>query len=721
VAFGASTLARADDASCFADIDRSGVIDAADLGSLLVAWGPVGPGGSAADLDANGVVSGSDLTALLVAWSAGVPCSVLSWATVLEGLPDPAVVTDEGLRQAILATGFPWRIRDNGTQIEMLLIPPGNFDMGCSASNAFDCATNESPVHAVTLSDAFYIGRYEVTQAEWQARMGSNPSEFQTPSEEVPLEQVPRRAMDQVSWNMISAPGGFLDGTDLRLPTEAEWEYACRAGTTTAFHGFAGFLNGTSDDTLAGSIAWWGSCCGGNSAEQTHPVGMKAGNGFGLHDMAGNVSEWVHDWYSSTFYSTSPTVNPVGPSTGSLRVLRGGSWTGGTEFLRCSQRGREMVSYASGTSGFRVARTATASRAPTIASVVPPVGTSLGGTAITITGMNLTGTTAVKIGASAATSVSVVSPTTVTAVTPPGSIGAATVSLTTPGGTATLANGFTYSGDWYTVLEQLPDPTVVTSPSLRAAITATGHPWRVRDNGTQIEMVLIPAGTFSMGCSASTLSGCFVDESPVHTVSLTTPFYIGRYEVTQAQWQARTGVNPSWFQPPMTATQGLNRPVEQVSWNMVAGLGGFLSGSGLRLPTEAEWEYSCRAGTTTAFHGFAAFPEGTNSDGVVGAIAWYDPNSAFETHPVGSKSANGFGLFDMAGNVWEMVSDWYAVNFYESSPLVNPLGPSAGKLRVMRGGAWMDDSSCLRSSRRASITPGGGDWTLGFRVARSAQ
>jgi formylglycine-generating enzyme required for sulfatase activity len=181
--------------------------------------------------------------------------------------------------------------------------------------------------------------------------MGSNPSYFQSPSSDVPANQVPNRPVERVTWSMIAGARGFMAQTGMRLPTEAEWEYAYRAGTTTAFHGFTGYLNGTNDDTLVGNIAWYGS----NSNSQTRPVGGKASNGFGLHDMAGNVWEWVNDWYGP--YSSGAQTDPTGPTTGSYRVLCGGSWDGNTSNLRASHRslyGAPDTTYFS--FGFRAAR-----------------------------------------------------------------------------------------------------------------------------------------------------------------------------------------------------------------------------------------------------------------------------------------------------------------------------------------------------------------------------
>ena len=139
----------------------------------------------------------------------------------------------------------------------------------------------------------------------------------------------------------------------MRLPTEAEWEFAYRAGTTTAFHGYTGNLGGTNNDSLLGNIAWIDS----NSNNQTRPVGGKLGNGYGLHDMSGNVWEWVNDWYSSSYYSSSPQNNPPGPTTGTNRVVRGGNWDYYSFYCRASGRDIYSPTNSSKLIGFRVART----------------------------------------------------------------------------------------------------------------------------------------------------------------------------------------------------------------------------------------------------------------------------------------------------------------------------------------------------------------------------
>ena len=345
-----------------------------------------------------------------------------------------------------------------------------------------------------------------------------------------------------------------------------------------------------------------------------------------------------------------------------------------------------------------------------VSSIVPNTGSYTGGTAITITGAYLAATTSVTIGGVPATNVVAVSATQVTAVTPAGSVGTVDVVITGTKGALTVAGGFTYQSiivpTWATLVESMPDPAVVTDSTLRAAITASGMAWRVRDTATQMEMSLVPAGTFTMGCTASNQYACNSDENPTHSVTLTQAFYLGRYEVTQVQWVAKMGSNPSYFQG-ASYPDAANRPVEQVSWNTIQG---YLSATGMRLPSEAEWEYACRAGTTTAFN------NGSSDDATVGTIAWYLSNSGNQTHAVGGKAANALGLYDMSGNVWEWVNDWYGA--YSSGAQTNPLGPVSGNYRVLRGGSWLNSTFGVRSSYR-NYSP---DYTLnhiGFRVARA--
>ena len=337
-----------------------------------------------------------------------------------------------------------------------------------------------------------------------------------------------------------------------------------------------------------------------------------------------------------------------------------------------------------------------------IASVSPNQGIYSGGTAITITGSFLNGATSVKVGGVPATDVVAVNSTTVTAVTPAGSVGAASVEVTGAKGTATASGAFTYFSvvvpTWATLLEAMPDPAVVTDANLRAAIVASGFAWRVRDIGTNIEMLLLPGGTFTMGCSPEDTE-CLGDESPAHQVTLTNAVYMGKTEVTQAQWQAKMGSNPSYFQG---QSDSPSRPVEQVSWDMSRD---FITATGLRLPTEAEWEYACRAGTTAQRYG------------VLDDIAWYNGNPYGATHAVATKLPNAFGLYDTIGNVWEWCQDWNAT--YSSVSVTNPTGPTTGTQRLFRGGSWFGLPVICRASQRNSVYPSLSGYTIGLRVARN--
>jgi Sulfatase-modifying factor enzyme 1/Thrombospondin type 3 repeat len=179
------------------DFGLDGAVGADDLAFVLSLWGTTD---ALADLSGDGVVGAPDLAILLSNWGvtpyADSNCPALPWATELTYLPDPAVVINADLRSAIIATGLPWRVRDNSSGIEMLLVPPGIFDMGCiMGSDSYGCNGDEQPVHTVTLTNAYYLGRYEVTQAEWQAQMGLNPSYFTGQADS------PSRPVERVSWS----------------------------------------------------------------------------------------------------------------------------------------------------------------------------------------------------------------------------------------------------------------------------------------------------------------------------------------------------------------------------------------------------------------------------------------------------------------------------------------------------------------------------------------
>jgi formylglycine-generating enzyme required for sulfatase activity len=207
-------------------------------------------------------------------------------------------------------------------------------------------------------------------------------------------------------------------------------------------------------------------------------------------------------------------------------------------------------------------------------------------------------------------------------------------------------------------------------------------------------LVLIPGGTFQMGSGTGDS-----DEQPVHTVTLS-PFFIAKYELTQEQWYRLTGKKPSEF-------EGERLPVENVSHDDAE----VLSQLGLRLPTEAEWEYAARAGTQTAYWwGDDLGPDNANCDGC--GSEWDNKSTA----PVGSFRPNPWGLYDTSGNVWEWVQDWNGA--YPSDAVVDPVGPSEGGFRVLRGGAWYSPGLPARSANRLASAPGSRHAPLGLRPAR---
>jgi sulfatase modifying factor 1 len=242
---------------------------------------------------------------------------------------------------------------------DMIYISAGTFDMGCTAAQSADgnCASDESPVHTVTLTHDFYMGETEVTQGEYQSITGTNPSYFSSCGTDCPVEYISWHEVAEYANALSVADGltecftctnGFCttpnspytcDG--YRLPTEAEWEYAARAGTDYVYAG----------SNTVGDVAWYYS----NASSTTHPVAQTLPNDWGLYDMSGNVWEWIWDWYDSGYYSSSPSSDPAGPTSASDRVVRGGSWYDVASNARVA--GRSSPPFGRYDIGFRLSRT----------------------------------------------------------------------------------------------------------------------------------------------------------------------------------------------------------------------------------------------------------------------------------------------------------------------------------------------------------------------------
>jgi formylglycine-generating enzyme required for sulfatase activity len=239
----------------------------------------------------------------------------MNTVTVREGQTENIMARLENGRQITFSDNLSFTVA--GVTFEMIPVERGTFIMGGTSEQGSDTATNEKPVHRVTLS-SYYIGKTEVTQALWQAVMGTNPSRFK--GDNLPVERVNWKDCQEFIRKLNSKTG-----KSFCLPTEAEWEYAARGGSKSRNNKYSGSSN-------LGDVAWYRE----DSDEQTHPVGMKRPNELGIYDMSGNVWEWCSDWYSS--YDSASQTNPVGPNSGTSRVIRGGGWGNNASYCRVSYR-----------------------------------------------------------------------------------------------------------------------------------------------------------------------------------------------------------------------------------------------------------------------------------------------------------------------------------------------------------------------------------------------
>ena len=222
------------------------------------------------------------------------------------------------------------------TKLVLKRIPAGTFQMGDEVGGG---EADELPVHTVNITEAFYLGVFEVTQKQWFEVQGDWPSSFTTDPDKRPVEMV--------SWDDCQ---GFLaqlsteTGETFRLPTEGEWEYACKAGTSTNYS-----YGDTEDDTYM----WYDANSDTGSGQETHEVGTKLPNPWGLYDMHGNIYEWCGDWYDSAYYSVSPSDDPYGPVSGIVRSGRGGSWDRGADVCRSASRDQASPSIHLNRTGIR--------------------------------------------------------------------------------------------------------------------------------------------------------------------------------------------------------------------------------------------------------------------------------------------------------------------------------------------------------------------------------
>ena len=526
-----------------------------------------------------------------------------------------------------------------GVEMEFAWIEPGTFRMGAPASEGGH--GNERPVHEVEIGQGFYLGAHEVTQGQWEAVMGSNPSHYE--GDDRPVERVSYEDAHEFIGRLNDAAGDSL----YRLPTEAEWEYACRAGSPDPWS------HGDDEDEL-GRYAWYR---GNNDPSGTKPVGSKWPNRWGLHDMHGNVWEWAQDWFDPDYYGDSPRVDPAGPAAGTGRVVRGGKFSNNAAGVRSAYRGVSQPGARNNTIGLRLLRLEAPAQAPPVEEPgTPPVeepGTPPA---------EEPGTPPVEEPGT---------PPVEEPVTPP---------VEEPGTPPPYGGG------------AVGDEATFPLPA-----------------GPSLEMVWIEPGTFQMGSEKG-------HESPVHEVEISNGFWLGTYEVTQEQWQAVMGTTP--WSGDGAVVDDPSHPAVHVSWedaqDFIVRLNEAAGALWYRLPTEAEWEYACRAGTQT--------PWSFGDELQAPDYAWYSYTAGRAgenyAHAVGTKWPNPWGLRDMHGNVFEWVHDWYDEGYYADSPRVDPTGPATGSYRVLRGGAYAYGINDIRSAFRAKVGPSGKDWTIGFRLLR---
>jgi len=494
--------------------------------------------------------------------------------------------------------GFKNHVVPSAANLEMIWVEPGTFMMGSPATE--EGRKDDENQTQVTLTKGFYLSKYEVTVAQFET-VGTPSYRDQNASgdKNLPVTSVNgghvRTFCDRLT-KMEQDAGRLPLGWEYTLPTEAEWEYACRAGTTTPY--------------------WWGmkenaslANIPGGGHGRLLKVGSFKPNPWGFHDMSGNVQEWTLDWYRYS-YPKEKTIDYSQPMPGEKapkhRVVRGGNWRMPKNHARSARRGHCSDVYYSGILGFRLA---------------------------------------------------------------------------------------------LKKIERGPFGSLHSVPS-----------------ANDLEMIWVEPGTFMMG-SPPTEKGREDDENQTQ-VTLTKGFYLGKYEVTQAQWGRvmGNGSNPS-------INTGWDRPVENVSWNdavefcnklteMEREAGRVPEGMAFQLPTEAQWEYACRAGTSTVY---------SWGDTITKQNANYLGSGFGKTNNVGYKKskypANPWGFFDMHGNVREWTNDPYQKNYPAGNESAQPISLQSVGGRVKRGGSFHDEASSLRCAKRTNFHRTHRHNHLGFRLA----
>ena len=615
-------------------------------------------------------------------------------------------------------------IKSNGMGLGFRWCPPGKFTMG-SPPNEPGRSDDEQQVQ-VELTKGFWMQETVVTQSLWTSVMETKPwiehgdKDYYNVGPSYPAVDV--NHLDATAFcdeltKIDRAAGRLPSGAKYALPTEAQWEYACRAGTKTAY-------SYGDDEGRLGQHAWFDKNVLGIGEKYAHEVAKKKPNPWGLYDMQGNVLAWCRDTYEKQLAGGRDPV----ASSGSYRVSRGGSCYDPAIFVRCSNRNYHDPADRYHVVGFRVV--------------------------LELSDQPDTDNAALLLGA---------------ATTQDPMLESARPSATRDQATRVPPP--------VTRKASKTEPALLSAPFSAAHITAARRQWSAHlaqpetiTTPSGSKMMLIPPGEFSMGGNMSPEDvvahfeklGCgtadasfFKDELPSHRVKVTRPFWMAEHPVTVGEFQAfvsatghRTTAEKEgggitynvatkqweqradclWWSPGFTQTD--RHPVVVVSHGDAVSYCQWLSqqlGHVCRLPWEAEWEYAARAGTTSLFfHGDA--PEGLTQFANVADASlkkqipdWPWVTSRGNdghpfTSPVGSFTANPFGLRDVLGNCSEWCGDWHAADYYSRSPVENPTGAPSGSSRVLRGGSWSFNAILARCSYRDNVDPAYRNYGIGFRV-----
>ena len=576
---------------------------------------------------------------------------------------------------SVPSLGTRRKLATNGVEFVFRWIPEGTFTMG-SPREENDHYYDEV-LHEVRINQGFWMLETEVTQGMWRPFMGVNPSRFKS-SKRLPVENV--------SWNdcqryveRLNALNLCPDGLKFALPTEAQWEYACRAGTSSPYS-FGNSLNGNNAN-CNGNVPY-GTETQGVSLGETSKVGSYSANPWGLYDMHGNVAEWTADWYKE--YPDDPEV----PKRQFNRVYRGGSWKDGATYCRSASRASARANARADGVGLRLVLVKvdnTPEPESDLANPTKPSSTSAvpngqDGYPRPISDTTFVNENSVDSGKTSATLVQ----------------------------DASKAKTQRAAKSW--------SDSSSRKPGYRQTLTIDVESTTAESSVVkEVEFAFrwIPAGKFMMG-SPQKEEGRKDDEDQ-YEATITQGFWMLETEVTLGMWKDVMSHSPNQFD------ESRLLPVENVSWNDCQQFLATLNapdicpeGVKFALPTEAQWEYACRAKTTTPFS-FGNFLnwDYANCNGNYPYGADGKGERLGKTQEVASYPPNAWGLFDMHGNVWEWTADWYAL--YPEDKSVDPTGPENGSRRVNRGGCWLDDAVTCRAARRHADYPNFHSPNIGFR------